>query len=82
MLVAALLLFSSSHHAACPVGQTKDEATLVRVEQAWVRAAEHQDTAGLECLLATEFEEADYDGSLISRSAMLASAAKPSSRAS
>jgi len=52
---------------------------LVRVERSWVRAAEHHDIATLECLLATEFEEADFDGSLISRSAMLANAAKPSS---
>ena len=78
MFVALLVLFSSSHRAACPVGEAKDEAALVRVEQAWVRAAEHQDAAALECLLATEFEEADFDGSLISRSAMLASAKKPS----
>ena len=75
---AVLLLFSSPHRAACPAGETKDEAALVSVERAWVRAAEHHDTATLECLLATEFEEADFDGSLISRSAMLANAAKPS----
>ncbi|HXT14308.1 MAG TPA: nuclear transport factor 2 family protein [Gemmatimonadaceae bacterium] len=79
MFFAILLLFSSPHGAACPADEAKDEAALVRVEQAWVRAAEHHDTTALECLLATEFEEADFDGSLITRSAMLANAAKPSS---
>ena len=78
MFFAVLLLFSSPHRATCPVGEAKDEAALVRVERAWVRAAERHDTATLECVLATEFEEADFDGSLISRSAMLANAAKPS----
>jgi len=78
-LVAALLLFSPPHRAACAGGQTKDDSALVQLERAWARAAEHHDAPALECILADEFEEADSHGSLISRAAMLASAAKPGS---
>lgn len=79
ILFAVPLLFSLPYRAGCTGGQAKDKVTLVRIEQEWVRAAEHHDTAALECILADEFEEADFDGSLISRAAMLASAAKPNS---
>ncbi|MDP9008252.1 MAG: nuclear transport factor 2 family protein [Pseudomonadota bacterium] len=74
-----LLLCSLAHGAVCPAGQLKDQATLVRIEHVWLRAAEQHDVAALECILADEFEEADFAGSLIDRSAMLASAAKPGS---
>ena len=60
------------------LGSLKDEATLVQIEQKWVRAVEQHDPAALGCILAEEFEEADFDGSLINRSTMLASATKPS----
>jgi ketosteroid isomerase-like protein len=78
LLVPLLLLCSSAQGAACPAGQRHDEATLIQVEGAWLLAAEQHDIAALECILADEFEEADFDGSLIGRPAMLASAAKPS----
>ncbi len=71
-----LLLFSSAHGATC-AGQRKDEAALVQIEHTWVRAVEQHDATALQCILADEFEEADFDGSLISRSTMLASAMKP-----
>lgn len=74
----SLLLCSSAYGATCPTGQVKDEAALVQIEHTWVRAVEQHDTAALSCLLADEFEEADFDGSLINRSTMLASATKPS----
>ena len=77
-LFSLLLLCSSAHAAVCPKGQLKDQATLVQIEHVWVRAAEQHDVAALACILADEFEEADFAGSLIDRSAMLASAAKPS----
>ncbi|HLZ12130.1 MAG TPA: nuclear transport factor 2 family protein [Candidatus Acidoferrum sp.] len=81
-IVFSLLFWSMlspvAHGATCPTGQPKDEAALVQIEHKWVQAAERHDIAALECILADEFEEADFDGSLISRSAMLASAAKPS----
>jgi hypothetical protein len=68
-----LLLFCSwAHGAVCPTGQPKDQATLVQIEHVWLRAAEQHDVAALGCILADEFEEADFAGSLIDRSAMLA----------
>jgi len=76
--VFPLLLLCSLAHAVCPTGQPKDQATLVQVEQVWLQAAEQHDVAALGCILADEFEEADFAGSLIDRSAMLASAAHPS----
>jgi ketosteroid isomerase-like protein len=72
-----LLLCSLAHGAVCPTGQLKDPTALVQIEQVWLRAAEQHDVAALGCILADEFEEADFAGSLIGRSAMLASAAKP-----
>lgn len=72
-----LLLCTSAYGATCPVGQPKNEAALVQIEHTWVRAVEQHDSAALECILADEFEEADFDGSLINRSTMLASATKP-----
>jgi ketosteroid isomerase-like protein len=69
------LLCSLAHGAVCPMGQLKDPATLVQIEHVWVRAADQHDVAALGCILADEFEEADFTGSLIDRSAMLASAA-------
>jgi ketosteroid isomerase-like protein len=78
-VVFCLFLFCSmAHGASCPTGQVKDEAALVQIEHTWVRAADQHDPVALECILADEFEEADFDGSLINRSAMLASAAKSS----
>jgi hypothetical protein len=73
-----LLFYALAHGAVCPAGQPKDEATLVEIEHTWVRAAEQHDLAALRCILADEFEEADFTGALINRTAMLASAANPS----
>ena len=69
-----LLLCSLAHGAACPMGQMKDETALVQIEQVWLRAVEQHDMAALGCILADEFEEADFAGSLIDRRAMLSSA--------
>ena len=77
-LIPWLLLCSLAHGAVCPTGQAKDQAALVQIEQVWLQAAEQHDVAALGCILADEFEEAGFDGSLTDRSAMLASAAKPS----
>jgi ketosteroid isomerase-like protein len=73
-----LLLCPAAYGVDCPVGQAKDEATLVQLEHRWVQVVEQHDLAALGCMLADEFEEADFDGSLIDRAAMLGSAAKPS----
>jgi ketosteroid isomerase-like protein len=79
-LVLPLLLLCSfllAHGQGCPMGQQKDPATLLQTEQVWVRAQEQNDTPALACILADEFEEASFDGSLIDRTAMLATTAKP-----
>ena len=76
--VFLFLLLCSLAHAVCPTGQPKDQATLVQVEHVWLQAAEQHDVAALGCILADEFEEADFAGSLIDRPAMLASAPHPS----
>jgi hypothetical protein len=78
IVFSLLLLCSLAHGATCPTGQVKDEATLVQIEHTWVRVVEQHDPAALGCILADEFEEADFDGSLINRSTILASATKPS----
>jgi ketosteroid isomerase-like protein len=69
-----LLLCSLAHGAVCPTGQPKDQPALVQIEHVWVRAVEQHDMDALGCMLADEFEEADFAGSLIDRPAMLASA--------
>ena len=73
-----LLLCSSAYGATCPTGEAKDKAALVQIEHRWARAAEQHDSAALGCLLADEFEEADFDASLINRSTMLVNSMKPS----
>ncbi len=79
LLFTLFLLRGSLQITACTGGQTKDEAALFRVEREWVRAPEHHDVAMLACILANDdFEEADFDGSIINRATMLANAAKPS----
>ncbi len=75
--LALLLMCSVAQGADCPGDQRKDEATLVQVEHMWLRAVEQHDTFALGCILADEFEEADFRGGLIDRAAMLASALKP-----
>jgi ketosteroid isomerase-like protein len=72
-----LLLCSLALGAGYPTGQRKDPAALVQIEQEWLRAVEQHDMAALGSILADEFEEADFDGSVIDRRAMLASAATP-----
>jgi len=72
------MLCSLAHGAVCPTGQPKDEKTLVQLEQTWVQAVEQHDRDALSCILAREFEEADFQGSLIGRRAMLTSASKTS----
>src|SRR5579859_1536269 len=74
-----LLLCPLAHGAVCPTGQLKDQATLVRAEHLWLQAAEQHYVAALECILANEFEEADFAVSLIDRLAMLCIVANPGS---
>ena len=71
-----MVLCSLAHAAPCRTGQTKNEAALIQIEKTWMQAVEQHDPAALGCILADEFEEADFAGSLIDRRAMLASATK------
>jgi len=71
-LLAVLLAFASSTLAAdCPKDQPKSEAALIELEQRWAAALSRKDADGVACMVAGEFEDADVDGSLHSRSQML-----------
>jgi ketosteroid isomerase-like protein len=66
-----LLVFVGAAFAECPKDQPKTEAALVQAEQTWADALNRKDVAAVGCLLANEFEDADVDGSLHSRSETL-----------
>ena len=71
-LLAVLLALASSAFAAdCPKNQPKTEAALIELEQNWATALSRKDAPAVACLLAEEFEDADVDGSLHSRSQTL-----------
>ena len=71
-LLAVLLALASSALAAhCPKDQPKTEAALLELEQNWAAALSHKDVDTVGCMVADEFEDADVDGSLISRSQTL-----------
>ena len=67
-----LLLCPAAGAVPCPTAQAKDEAGLVQIEKAWARALDERDSHALNCILADEFEDADVQGKLISRTATLA----------
>lgn len=66
-----MVLFSamslSALAADCPKDQAKSEAVLMEQEQRWADALNRKDVNAVGCLLATEFEDADVDGSLHTR---------------
>ena len=71
-LLAVLLVLASSALAAdCPKDQPKTEAVLIELEQSWAAALSHKDAGAVACMVAEEFEDADVDGSLHTRSQML-----------
>ena len=57
--------------ADCPKHQPKTEAALLELEQNWAQALNRHDAAAVACMVADEFEEADVDGSLHTRTQML-----------
>jgi hypothetical protein len=57
----------SAFGADCPKNQPKTEAALVEAEQNWAAALNRKDVDAVACLLASEFEDADVDGSLHTR---------------
>lgn len=73
-LVAALsfLLPFSAYAADCPKDQPKTEAALIELEQNWAAALNRKDADAVSCMVASEFEDADVDGSLHTRSQTLA----------
>jgi hypothetical protein len=76
-VLLVILLCPLMYASPCPTGQTKDEATLIQIERTWAAALEKHDVSVLECILATDFEEAGPDGQLFDRSNMLNRAASP-----
>ena len=71
MLAILLTLVLSAMGADCPKNQPKTEAALVDAEQNWAAALNRKDADAVACLLADEFEDADVDGSLHTRSQTL-----------
>jgi len=55
----------------CPKNQPKTHAALIDLEQKWAAALSRKDADAVACMVADEFEEADVDGSLHTRSQML-----------
>ena len=66
-----LALASSALAADCPKNQPKTEAALVELEQNWAAALTRKDADTVACMVADEFEDADVDGSLHTRSQTL-----------
>ena len=58
--------------ADCPKNQPKTKAALLKLEQNWAQALGRHDADTVACMVADEFEDADVDGSLHTRSQMLA----------
>jgi ketosteroid isomerase-like protein len=59
-----IILPLSAWAADCPKNQPKTEATLIDLEKNWAAALSRKDVDAVGCMLATEFEDADVDGSL------------------
>lgn len=55
----------------CPKNQPKTNAALIELEQRWAKALSRKDSDAIGCMLAEEFEDADVDGSLHTRSQTL-----------
>jgi ketosteroid isomerase-like protein len=66
-----LIIGPSASAADCPKNQPKTEAALIELEQNWAVALSRKDAAAVACMVADEFEDADVDGSLKTRSQML-----------
>ncbi len=71
LLGALLALASSSLASDCPSNQPKTEAALIELEQKWAAALSRKDADSVACMVADEFEDADVDGSLHTRSQTL-----------
>ena len=74
ILIAPILLLLAlpALAADCPNNQPKTEAALLELEQGWAQALGRHDADTVACMVAEEFEDAEVDGSLHTRSQMLA----------
>lgn len=71
-LFVLMLVSLPSLATDCPRNQPKTEAALIELEQNWAKALSRHDADTVSCMVADEFEDADVDGSLHTRSQMLA----------
>jgi ketosteroid isomerase-like protein len=71
LLAVPLALVLSALAADCPRNQPKTEAALVELERDWAAALSRKDADTVACMVADEFEDADVDGSLHTRSQTL-----------
>jgi ketosteroid isomerase-like protein len=71
LLAVPLALALSALAIDCPKNQPKTEATLIELEQNWAAALTRKDADAVACMVADEFEDADVDGSLHTRSQTL-----------
>ena len=71
VLAVPLALALPALAADCPKNQPKTEATLIELEQNWAAALSRKDADAVACMVADEFEDANVDGSLHTRSQML-----------
>ncbi|MBZ5548004.1 MAG: nuclear transport factor 2 family protein [Acidobacteriia bacterium] len=74
ILIAPILLLLALPVLAadCPKDQPQTEAALLELEQNWARALGRHDADTVACMVAEEFEDAEVNGSLHTRSQMLA----------
>ena len=72
VLAVPLALALPALAADCRKNQPKTEATLIELEQNWAAVAlSRKDADAVACMVADEFEDANVDGSLHTRSQML-----------
>jgi ketosteroid isomerase-like protein len=71
VLAVQMALALSVLAADCPKNQPKTETALIELEQNWAAALSRKDADAVACMVAAEFEDADVDGSLQTRSQML-----------
>jgi ketosteroid isomerase-like protein len=71
-VLIAFLLSLPAYAVECPKNQPKTESALLELEQNWAAALGRHDADTVACMVANEFEEADVDGSLHTRSQVLA----------
>jgi len=71
VFAVVLALAWSASAAECPKNQPKTEDALIELEQDWAAALSRKDADAVACMVAEEFEDADVDGSLHTRSQML-----------